>query len=153
MRKEVGIEAVDVAKVLFQIFKLIQVFRWKIICSLPVSGFILAHLRLGTCEPLIKFTMMYILVSIPICHCMFCTCISHVLVWKARDPHDSIIQSSYQQFAERAEWFHWLSFAIVHAKHSPRKSGGKTTCRIHLLLSATLHWCKSTLIWLLVRTG
>lgn len=41
---------------------------------------------------------------------------------------------------------------MLSTKQISLEGGGKNW-RIHLLISATLRWCKITLIWLLVRTG
>ena len=84
--------------------KLIQGFRRKA-DDLPftnaLSGFVLAQLSLGSRQQSIRLITVCLLVSLYVCAC-FCTCASHALGWKARDPHDSIVQNSYQQFAERA---------------------------------------------------
>lgn len=100
-----------------------------------------------------QIIMMYLCPCACVSVACVCTYVSHVLVWKARYSPGSISWNSYQQSAEKAEWFPSPCFAIVHAKHCPRLSGGKATWRLHLLLPAMLHWCEITLIVLLVRTG
>lgn len=101
MRKETGIKAADVAKV--EISKLTQGFTWKA-DDLPFTsalcGFILAQLILGPGQQSIR--LITCVCWYPQSLCMFLPCASHALGWKARDPHGSIVQNSYQQFAERA---------------------------------------------------
>lgn len=157
MRKEISIKVADVAKVLFKILNLFQGFSWETYCLLLISagsGFILSLLSLGTCKQSRKFTVMCIPVSIP---CMSVRVFVHVYpMCECGRPGIPMTASSKvvigNLLREQSDFTgSVLLLCMLSTPHVGLK--GKQPARAHLLLSATLHWCESTLIWLLVRTG
>lgn len=117
-----------------------------------LCGFILAQLILGPRQQSIRLIT---------CVCWYVPCMFvHVSVhvypmrWGGR-PGIPTAASSKTVISNllREQWFHRLSVAIVHTKHSHARSGGSNLQDPSAPFCYTALMQGVTLIWLLVRTG